>query len=371
MTGNNRNFKLIMQKTRFTAILLFVSLALTGFAQAPKYSNEFLSIGVGARALGMSNAYITSVNDVTAGYWNPAGLMGIGSNMQVGLMHSEYFAGIAKYDYGAVATRIDSNSAIGFTLIRFGVDDIPNTTELIDAEGNIDYDKITSFSAADYGFLFSYARKLKIEGLNVGGNFKIIRRKVGDFAGAWGFGLDAGMQYQYKKWKFAAMGRDVTSTFNAWSFNLTDQMKEVFAVTGNEIPENSVEITLPKLLIGGARKFEMFKSKVSLITELDLDLTFDGKRNVLLRSNPVSIDPHWGFEVGYLDIVFVRGGIGNIQQSTDVIGRHITTWQPNIGVGLKLKSLSLDYALTDIGDRSVALYSNVFSLKLDINRKTK
>ena len=361
-----------MHKIRTAALAFFTTVSLSVFSQsAPKYSNEFLSIGVGARALGMSNAYITSTNDVTSGYWNPAGLLGIKNNLQVGLMHSEYFAGIAKYDYGAVATRLDSSTAMGFTLIRFAVDDIPNTTELIDANGNVDYDRITSFSAADYAFLFSYAKKLKMEGLNVGGNVKVIRRKVGDFAGAWGFGLDAGAQYEKGKWKFAAMARDVTSTFNAWSFDLTDQMKEVFAVTGNEIPENSVEITLPKLLLGSARKFNLYKEKLTLLTELDFDLTFDGKRNVLIKSNAVSIDPHWGFELGYLDLVYLRGGIGNIQQSTDVIGRHITTWQPNLGVGLKLKSLSLDYALTDIGDRSVALYSNVFSLRLDINKKAK
>jgi len=361
-----------MHKIRTAALAFFTIVSLGAFGQsAPKYSNEFLSIGVGARALGMSNAYITSANDVTSGYWNPAGLLGIRNNLQVGLMHSEYFAGIAKYDYGAVATRLDSSSAMGFTLIRFAVDDIPNTTELIDANGNVDYDRITSFSAADYAFLFSYAKKLKKEGLNVGGSVKIIRRKVGDFAGAWGFGLDAGIQYEKDKWKFAAMGRDVTSTFNAWSFDLTDQMKDVFAVTGNEIPENSVEITLPKLLLGSARKFNLYRDKLNLLTELDFDLTFDGKRNVLIRSNAVSVDPHFGFELGYLDLIFLRGGIGNIQQSTDVIGRHITTWQPNLGVGLKLKSLSLDYALTDIGDRSVALYSNVFSLRLDINKKAK
>jgi hypothetical protein len=360
-----------MHKIRPFAFLFFILLSPASFAQVRKYSNEFLSIGVGARALGMSNAYVTSANDVTSGYWNPAGLMGIQGNMQVGLMHSEYFAGIAKYDYGAVAIRPDSSSAMAYTLIRFGVDDIPNTTELIDANGNVDYDKITSFSAADYGMLFSYAKKLKIKGLNVGGSLKIIRRKVGDFAGAWGFGLDGGMQYDAGKWKFAAMGRDITSTFNAWSFNLTDQMKQVFAVTGNDIPENSVEVTLPKLLLGTARKVDLWKSKLSLLTELDLDVTFDGKRNVLLGSDPVSADPHLGFELGYLDLVYLRGGIGNIQHSRDVIGRYITTWQPNIGVGIKLKSLSLDYALTDIGDRSVALYSNVFSLRLDINKKAK
>ena len=101
---------------------------------SPKYSNEFMNIGIGARSLGMSNSVITSTNDVTSGYWNPANLTKIESDLQVGLMHAEYFAGIAKYDYGAVAKNIDEKSAFAFSFLRFGVDNIPNTTELIDAE---------------------------------------------------------------------------------------------------------------------------------------------------------------------------------------------------------------------------------------------
>ncbi|MFY9308858.1 MAG: PorV/PorQ family protein [Bacteroidia bacterium] len=353
---------------RFLALVFVLSFWGYGYAQAPKYSNEFLNVGVGARALGMSNAYVVAANDVTAGYWNPAGLLGIGNQHQVALMHSEYFAGIAKYDYGAYATRLDSSSALGFTVIRFGIDDIPNTTELIDAYGNVDYSRITTFSAVDYAFIVSYAKTMKVPGLRVGANAKIIRRRIGDFAGAWGLGLDAGAQYDYKKWKFAAMARDVTSTFNAWSFNLSESTKAVFTATGNEIPENSVEVTLPKLLLGGARKFD-FKHNISLLAELDLDATFDGKRNVLIKSNFASIDPRLGFEASYMNLVFLRTGIGNYMSYTDAIGKRIRTFQPNIGIGVKIKSVTIDYAFTDIGDQSDVLYSNVFSVRVDINKK--
>jgi hypothetical protein len=338
-------------------------------ASAPKYSNEFLSVGVGARALGMSNAQVASVNDVTSGYWNPAGLNGLTTNFSLGLMHSEYFAGIAKYDYAGFAKRIDSASVFGVSMIRFGVDNIPNTTELIDANGNVNYDNITTFSAADYAFLLSYARLSKIKGLRYGGSVKIIRRVVGDFAGAWGFGFDLGAQYEYKHWKMGAMLRDVTSTFNAWTFNLNDQMKQTFLATGNTIPTNSLEVTLPRLLLGIARKYEFMNNRFSIAPELALDVTFDGKRNVLIKTSVASIDPHFGFEAGYKNMVFLRGGIGNIQTETDIAGNKFTSFMPNIGVGVKFKSFSLDYALTDIGDQSLALYSNVFSLKLDINHK--
>jgi hypothetical protein len=131
-----------------------------------------------------------------------------------------------------------------------------------------------------------------------------------------------------------------------------------------------VEITLPKLLLGVARKFD-FTPKLSLLAESNLDATFDGKRNVLIKSDAISIDPHLGLELSYMNILFLRGGLGNYQTYTDALRKRITTIQPNIGVGVRIKSFYLDYALTDIGDQSVALYSNVFSIKVDINKKVK
>lgn len=355
-------------KTLLPVLASFLSNFL--FAQAPKYSNEFLAIGVGGRALGMSNSCVGSVDDVTSGYWNPAGLLGIKNDMQVGLMHSEYFAGIAKYDYGAIARRLDSSSAFGLSIIRFGVDNIPNTTELIDAAGNVDYDKITQFSAADYAFILSYARTPKITGLRIGASAKIIRRIVGDFAGAWGFGIDAGVQYEHKGWNFGAMARDVTSTFNAWSYSLTDEMKTVFIATGNELPSNSIELTLPRLILGGGKKVELMKD-LSMLAELNFDVTFDGMRNVLIKSDPVSADPHLGLEFGYKGIAFLRGGIMNIQQEQDITGKPITTMQPNFGVGVKIKRISIDYSRTNIGDQGIVPNSNIFSLRLDINKQAK
>ena len=51
----------------------------------------------------MGSAQVASVEDGTAGYWNPAGLMGIKDYPQVNVMHAEYFAGIGKYDFASIA----------------------------------------------------------------------------------------------------------------------------------------------------------------------------------------------------------------------------------------------------------------------------
>lgn len=368
-----KSHKVHYSRISYGLTILFICLAVfytisPAKGQTPKYSNEFLSIGVGARALGMSNAFISVAGDATAGYWNPAGLLKIEPNIQIALMHTEYFAGIAQYDYGSLAFNIDENSALGFSYLRFGVDDIPNTTELIDSEGNINYDRIQSFSASDNAFIFSYARRLN-DKLDIGINAKVIRRTAGSFAGAWGFGLDAGIQYQMDEWNFAAMGRDITSTFNAWSFDLDDAMREVFTLTGNEIPENSIEITLPRFIIGASRSF-FFTEKFEMLASVDLNITTDGKRNVLIKGDPVSIDPVMGIELNYDQLIFLRAGMGNYQQYSTPNEEFRRSVQFNMGIGVVIRDiLALDYALTDLGDNSIALYSNIFSLRFNINRR--
>ena len=334
----------------------------------PKYSNEFLAIGVGARALGMGNAQVAHVNDATSGYWNPAGLLAVKSDYSLSLMHAEYFAGIAKYDYAGFTTRIDSVSALGISAIRFGIDDIPDTRYLFDANGTINYDNIRFFSAADYAFLLSYARKPSfLPGLSLGGNAKVVHRSVGKFANAWGFGLDTGAQYKTGNWAFGLMVRDITTTFNAWTYN-SELLKDIYTQTGNEIPESSLEITLPRAVLGLARNFNISKNFSALLA-LDLISTFDGKRNVLLKSGFASMDPQFGFEFAYQDLVYLRGGAGYIQKEKDFDGSSFTTYRPNGGLGVRLKKVVIDYALTDIGDQSAAPYSHVFSLKVNFHKK--
>lgn len=325
----------------------------------PKYSNEFLAIGVGARALGMGNAQVALASDVTAGYWNPAGLAGLTQQYQVGLMHAAYFAGIANYDYAGFATPIDSNTWMGASVIRFGIDNIPDTRFLYDASGAINYDNIRFFSAADYAFLFSLAKQ--IGPLALGGNLKVIHRTVGSFANAWGYGLDAGLVYNKGGFRAGAVLRDATGTFNAWTHN-SDLVIDVYTQTGNVIPENSIEITLPRLSLGLAQTL-LAKGKWSGAAGFDLDLTFDGQRNTIIKTKLASIDPKAGLEIGYSGKAFIRGGVGQFQQVKDFDGTASWVYTPSFGVGLQLQGVQIDYAMTDIGNRAESPYSHIFSLK--------
>jgi len=349
------------------SVIVFLAVTLMASAQTTrKYSNEFMNIGVDAAALGMSNAVVSQTGDVNSGYWNPAGLVQLEDN-QIALMHSSYFANIANYNYMAFAMPLDDKSAVGISLIRFGVDDILDTTQLIDEQGNINYDRINQFSTADYGLTFSYARALPLDGLNFGVNARVIRRIIGDFANAWGFGLDFGIQFENNNhWKFGLMARDITTTYNAWTID-EDKFESISgAVEGEnqDLPETT-EITLPKLQLGMS-KLWTFNYDYSFLAAVNLNVRF-AETNDIISSSFASVNPALGFEFGYTDLVFLRGGLGNFQNELQLDNSQDLTFQPNFGVGFKYKGIQIDYAFTDIGDQSAALYSNVFSLKLDFS----
>ncbi len=356
------------------SISIFV-ICISVSAGAQKYSNEFLSIGIGARAQGMGNSVVASIDDVTAGYWNPAGLMGISTDkgLQLGAMHSEWFAGVGKFDYLGMTLPFGSNNRrLGISLIRFGIDDIPNTLSLFEDDGSVNYDNIVSFSAADYAVLLSYAQKLKTKenrDFNVGGNAKIVRRVIGSFANSWGFGIDLGAQYRIGKLRLGATARDITTTFNAWHVTFTEAEKDVLLSTNNELPDiNSIEITKPQVLLGAAYTFDL--KKVKIVPEINLVATTDGKRNTLISANPVSLDPTAGVEASYNDFLFVRAGISQFQKEQNFDGSDYLTSRPSLGVGLQLYSLRVDYAYTNLGD-SQNRYSHIISLQLDLKPKKK
>lgn len=357
-----------MKKLVVSCCLACISL-LTYAQSAPKYSNEFLFVGVGAKSFGMSQSVIASVDDVTAGYWNPAGLVHLKDNVQLSYMHSNYFAGIANYDYSGVAFKAGENNAMAVSFVRMGIDGIPNTLDIW-KNGVLDYDLITEFSSVDYSFMFSYAQKLLKNGLSFGGSAKVIRRKAGQFANAWGFGLDAGLQYKLDNdWRFAVVARDVTSTFNAWNFTFTDAQKETLAQLNQEIPKNSLEITLPRILLGAAKKVQIGEN-YTLDAELNADLTTDGKRNTVIKTDALSVDPHLGVQFGYADAVFVRAGVGNIQKVENIDRKELWSFQPNIGIGLNLDKFAIDYAMANVASTAAVNYSHVFSIRFKFNSST-
>ncbi len=371
------------------SLLASLMLVTTCHLYAQKYSNEFLNIGVGARAQAMAGAQLAHVADATAGFWNPAGLTKIDADLQIAAMHNEWFASIGRYDYvGFAAPIVNKSRHVGFTFIRFGVDNIPNTLSLYEKDGTVNYNNVTTFNAADYAFMLHYAQSFDSIGLSFGVSPKIVHRKVGPFATSWGFGIDIGAQYKRGDWRFGLMLKDISTTFNAWSFNFTEEEKETLDLTNNEVPIKSMEITYPTIGLGVAytKDFKIGKPKegkdgktkqkyIGLTAELDFNMTTDGRRNTLISADPISFDPVLGLELHYNNLVFLRGGINNIQQFKDINDNKVWAVQPNFGVGFRIYKFYVDYALglnaggAVVDNTQGAILSHIISLKIDISFK--
>lgn len=368
----------LTRETSLILVLAFAGLLLFQKASAQgefrKYSNNFLSIGVGGRAHGMGGAVSATTSNVFSTQWNPAGLAQNDAPLSLAAMHAEWFAGILNYDFIGVTKEFNREKrAYGaLSVVRMGIDNIPNTINLIEPDGSINYDNISSFSAADYGIFLSYGRQLGQSKWDVGGSVKVINRRIGPFATAWGFGLDLGVQKHTERWHLGLMARDITTTFNAWSFSFTDEERLILQQTDNLVPKSSTELTAPSLIAAIGHEAPVGE-KNSLLIELDLEMTFDGQRNTLISSSFTSIDPRIGAEYGFNEKLFLRAGMGNIQRVVDDLNPSAknTIVQPHFGIGLNLGRIRIDYALTNVGDTENTSFSHIFSLLLDFKRKVE
>ena len=142
-------------KVNKLAYILFLVLGTSSLMlkSQSKYSNEFLHLGVSAKGLSLANTQVAMVDDVSAAYWNPAGLVHLKQKYQFALMHAAYFAGIANYDYAGLAFRLDDKQSLGITAIRRVP--APNTPTHRNKEYN--YTRII-MPLLRLAFLLSYAR---------------------------------------------------------------------------------------------------------------------------------------------------------------------------------------------------------------------
>lgn len=300
------------------------------WAGIAKYAGEFTALGAGGRALGMGGAFVAVANDVTAGYWNPAGLSHI-SYPQMMLMHDEQFGSLVNYDYGAVALPFGANTSLGLSVIRVGVDDIHNTQNAgIDANGNIlnyndpnfnpgnlsriDQSRVTYFSAADWAFYFTYSRR-ESENFSYGANVKVIRRELGDVS-ATGIGFDVGIRYTpMDDLVLGANLQDVTTTFLAWSNGTNEQIS-------------------PTMKLGTVYFLEAFGGRFG--PAVDVDIRFENRQYAsMVNLGPVSFDVHSGLEYQFKNLIALRAGYSDVKQMT-------------FGAGVRLPKLNIDYSFARV-----------------------
>ena len=366
-----------MSVWRFARSVLCIFL-LTALAAGPahgqriaKYGADFLAGGVDARALGMGGAYVSLAHEVSAGYWNPAGLSGL-SYPEISYMHVERFAGAVSFDYGAVAMPVTARSTVGISAFRSGVNDIVNTLAAWNPDRGQPLpnygSRITRFSAADWALFVSYSRKVSGR-LSVGVNFKGVHRSIGDFAGAWGYSMDASARYRTGPYRFGAVIRDLTTMLQSWSINpsafevnctnpVDDQPFEAClndngsliennaaryrAVFDQRIPQGGTALVLPVARLGSGAVWPVGDGH-ELTVGLDVDVAVDGQRAFVPNIGDVSFHPRLGMAFRYAGVVELRGGIQRLQIG-DKIGVDVT---PSVVAGLDLKQVSVDFSFGD------------------------
>ncbi len=342
-----------------------------------KYGADFLAGGVGARALGMGGAQVALARDVNAGYWNPAGLSQM-TAPEIAYMHAERFAGIVSFDYGSVAFPLTARSTVGLSFFRSGVNDIKNTLNAWDVERDQPKARaetfFTSFSAADYAFFLSYARTLG-QRFALGVTGKIIRRTIGDFADAWGYSFDVGLQYRTQRFVFGLNVQDASTMLQSWSINRTAfQIDDVNPETGQrytfeevfeqELPEGGSFLVLPVARLGSGLILPAGTGNTFTIG-FDVDLAFDGQQANVFNAGKLSFHPRLGTEFNLKNVVALRAGINRVTNS-DRYGLDIT---PSVGAGLRLKQVAVDYGFGDFGGLSSELgYSHRISLQVSLER---
>jgi len=301
-------------------LLLCIPSHVAGGVVVSKYGGEFLRTGVGARPLGMGGAHVAVAEDVTAIYWNPAGLVSM-RTLQIHGMHAERFSGIINWDFVGVGLPLQDHIALGFGFFRLGVDGIP-FTELrnpsreigeiyIDDSGRRVQNDVYASKYVDdseMAFVFSFA-KSSSDKFSFGGNVKVIRKSAGEY-GAWGLGFDVGILLNpYRSLSIGLVLLDATSTLVAWN-------------------GGQREVIVPHLKMGMAYPVQI--ASFRFLPVLDVQMGFENRGSATqVALGRVGLDFCGGLEVDFRERLAMRVGTDR---------GHFTA-----GVGLRVSALNIDY----------------------------
>lgn len=307
IVANNIEQTYIMQMKLLKFFIVF--LTLTGYAVAAKYAGEPFTLGVGARHLAMGGAAVAGPFDGTSGYWNPAGLNYL-SGKSITAMHAETFGSLLNHDFISYTSSLKSEKsrfkAYGFYLYYLGGGGV-KITEANDATGR--YEVLREESHGDFLFAGSISGKIKNK-IDVGVTVKIIYRDVVEVTG---YGLTADIGALYQPYEFARVGLVVTDVFSGF----------IRYSGGNT--ESIIPTVKPGILL--THEIKNFAGRLAMSG----DIKFEGiKFGAQYWLGDISLDTHYGLEIGWKEILFGRVGfdIGNFTG----------------GIGLNLNRFNIDLA---------------------------
>lgn len=266
---------------------------------AAKYAGEFQELGVGGRACAMGGVGVAQFVDPSVVYFNPAG--SFYGQRGILLMHAENFAGIVKNDFASIILP-KSNISVGVGFQYLSVSDIYLTTLTDTTSPPSSSNPPIPYDTVGTKEMVFYVNAAKGSGrFSYGANIKVFYRNLAVITGVGG-GADLGLTLNLDYLIIGCAMRDFILSPIVWSNGTTEEI-------------------LPKLSMGVAPVVPIEKINSVITLECDFVKSFDID----------GFDVNMGFEYAFKNFIFGRFGFhsGNF----------------TLGVGLKYKKLSLDYAL--------------------------
>ena len=229
-------------------------------SQETRYAGAFLELGIGARGIGMGEAFVSIVDDGSAFYWNPAGASTV-LRAEVSGMYAALFKGLANHYYLGFTRPLSGSSAISINWVRLSVPKIPQYDSALLNDPNSSYDtrvaeagedpngfwnqfaltdQPLSFSNSNDDALFvTLAKEIKWDldfgwqyfvipiTIPLGVNVKLIRQSVFENKGS-GIGFDLGGMFKFGlddllndnrlgKFSFGLAVKDIWKTKITWN----------------------------------------------------------------------------------------------------------------------------------------------------------
>lgn len=313
----------MIRATRKLAEIVILVMCISTAINAAKYSGDAFSLGVGGRGLAMGGAVIAGPFDGTAAYWNPAGMNYLNKRC-IAAMHAETFGSLLNHDFVAyVDARPRENSTIkafGFYFYYLGGGGIKITSL---NQLNRPY-VVREESHADILLAASVSGKIK-EKMDFGLTAKIIYRDIGTESGE-GLTMDAGLLYQANKMiRLGLMVTDATTGFIRYGGGSTIETSDSTSFVTKSSTESIYPTVKPAIML------EKFHKNWSGRFAASGDVKFEGLKSASQYwVGRMSLDTHYGLEIGYKEMVFGRAGFD--------IGRFTA------GGGVDVKNISVDFA---------------------------
>lgn len=309
------------------------------FTKVGADGGQFLKIGIGARGTGMAGAFSALVNDLTALYYNPAGINdqeGVTTNFS----YTQWFGGFS-HNFAAVAFPISSEYRVAISFVNFTTGDIEETTLLQDQGTGRNY------SVNDIALQLTFAGKLTDQ-FSFGVTAKYVQLGFAD-VGSKGLAIDVGTHYDTGiegiKFGFSVHNLGTDQAYSGQGLSDRNKVNKFISSLPKDLEYTAYKFSLPLMFRVGFGK-EIFKDDMN-----KLDAAFD-----FVASSDSPEQYIFGAEYSWNDFVFVRGGYLIGHDELGVAG----------GLGLNYSSGgfigTLDYSINPTADIGLI---NRFTVGLD------